>query len=349
MGVSRRSFVKSLSVWALTASWPAPLSYAKPLAEFTSVSLSQKPITHFNISKPDQKEFANLLFLGGLEFSSSHRQLGGISGATISPSGDHLLCVTDNGHWVKAGIKQNATGKPLALENVYIAPMLSPTRKALPGTPLSDIEAITLAPQPGQQRLLVSYETANGILSYPYPLDLTKKPQKITLPNEIRQLRTNKGLEALAIAPNQSKFRNHVIAIAERGRSLKVNRPGFILSLNGKLTARFEIDRLGDFDITDITFLPSGDMLLLERLFNFQQGLKMRIRKIKPYEITNGAVIKGSVLLEADMGHQIDNMEVITAHKGIRGETILTLMSDDNRNFLQRNLLLRFSLSDSKN
>ena len=46
----------------------------------------------------------------------------------------------------------------------------------------------------------------------------------------------------------------------------------------------------------------------------------------------------------ADLAYQIDNMEGIAVHRNARGETILTLVSDDNFSVIQRNLLLQFTL-----
>jgi hypothetical protein len=51
-------------------------------------------------------------------------------------------------------------------------------------------------------------------------------------------------------------------------------------------------------------------------------------------------------LFAADLGHEIDNMEGIDAHVTAEGETVLTLVSDDNFSLLQRTLLLQFTLVD---
>ena len=46
------------------------------------------------------------------------------------------------------------------------------------------------------------------------------------------------------------------------------------------------------------------------------------------------------------MGDQIDNMEGLAVRSNDRGQTILTLVSDDNGNtFLQRTILLQFALA----
>jgi hypothetical protein len=44
------------------------------------------------------------------------------------------------------------------------------------------------------------------------------------------------------------------------------------------------------------------------------------------------------------MGYEIDNMEGLTVTRNAAGETLLTMVSDDNFSMLQRTLLLRFAV-----
>ena len=62
-------------------------------------------------------------------------------------------------------------------------------------------------------------------------------------------------------------------------------------------------------------------------------------RALKP-----GAIVDGEILIDVDFAYEIDNMEGIAVHRNAAGETILTLISDDNFNPLQRTILLRFAL-----
>jgi hypothetical protein len=48
-------------------------------------------------------------------------------------------------------------------------------------------------------------------------------------------------------------------------------------------------------------------------------------------------------MLEADLAHEIDNMEGLSVHRARDGATLLTLISDDNFSILQRPLLLQFA------
>ena len=69
----------------------------------------------------------------------------------------------------------------------------------------------------------------------------------------------------------------------------------------------------------------------------------MRVRRVAASEIKPGAVIEGEVLLEATDALNIDNMEAIGVCRR-SGETIITIMSDDNFSPLQRTLIMQFAL-----
>ncbi len=72
----------------------------------------------------------------------------------------------------------------------------------------------------------------------------------------------------------------------------------------------------------------------------------MRIRRIPLAAIKPGALVDGAPLISADLAYQIDNMEGIGVSRDAPGDTILTLVSDDNFSALQRTLLLQFKLVD---
>ena len=58
-----------------------------------------------------------------------------------------------------------------------------------------------------------------------------------------------------------------------------------------------------------------------------------------------GAKIRGELLFDANLRHQIDNMEGLAVHNGGEDEIIVTMISDNNFNrVLQRTVLLQFAL-----
>jgi len=71
------------------------------------------------------------------------------------------------------------------------------------------------------------------------------------------------------------------------------------------------VKRLEGFDVTDSAELPDGGLLILERRFRYNEGVKMRIRRVAASEVKPGALIESQVLLEATDALNIDNMEAI--------------------------------------
>ena len=74
------------------------------------------------------------------------------------------------------------------------------------------------------------------------------------------------------------------------------------------------------------------------------RGVAVRIRRLPLARIKEGAVVDGRSMIEVDLAYQIDNMEGIAVHRTVGSETIVTVVSDDNFSFLQRNLLLQFAV-----
>ena len=93
-----------------------------------------------------------------------------------------------------------------------------------------------------------------------------------------------------------------------------------------------------------VAFLPDGDLLLLERAFSMARGVAMRLRRIEAETIRKGGLADGPILLEAGMSYQIDNMEGLDVWRRDDGALMVSIVSDDNHSFLQRNLYLEFRL-----
>ena len=94
-----------------------------------------------------------------------------------------------------------------------------------------------------------------------------------------------------------------------------------------------------------MAFLPDGDLLLLERQFGLFTGFRTRIRRIAADALRPDASVSGPVLFESGASHEIDNTEGLAVHRQ-DGETILSLISDDNFSSLQRTVLVEFALVD---
>jgi hypothetical protein len=150
--------------------------------------------------------------------------------------------------------------------------------------------------------------------------------------------------------PQASPLAGTLITITERSLDTAGNNRAYLLDRMrtdppevGR-AERFSVKRSDGFDVSDCTILPPSDLLLLERHFSPARGILMRIRRIPLASLKPGALVDGTQLITADLGFQIDNMEGIAVHKNAQGETIITMVSDDNFSAFQRNLLLQFAL-----
>jgi hypothetical protein len=163
----------------------------------------------------------------------------------------------------------------------------------------------------------------------------------ISVPPEFTGLPWNKSLEALAVVPKGLPLAGTLIAVTEAGLDASGNIRAFLIG--GPSPGAFSLTRSDDFDVSDCAILPGGDLLLLERRASFLRGA-VRIRRIAMTDLRAGAVVDGPVIFYADFGQQIDNFEGLGVHRAATGETVLTLVSDDNFAPFQRTLLLQFTL-----
>jgi hypothetical protein len=191
----------------------------------------------------------------------------------------------------------------------------------------------------------IGLERVNQILKFDFSKGGTRSlGQPIPVPPALRKLPYNKGLESLVMVPKGLPLAGTLIAISERGLDHDGNIIGFLIG--GPQPGDFAVRRSNNFDISDAVVLRGGDLLILERKFSWLAGVGIRIRRIALKSIQRGATVDGPAIFEGDLGHEVDNMEGIDAHVTPEGETVLTMISDDNFSMIQRTLLLQFTLID---
>jgi hypothetical protein len=314
------------------------LAAALPVAPASpSIAISARSISQFKPGS-DQSRFGALEFVGGIEFTSQDARLQSLSSIRFRSDGRSFVSVLDTGNWLTAQIDRDAEGRISGLSQATLNPILLASGRA--GSK-SSTDAEGLALRAGQA--IVSFEQLHRVDAYPDPGFETSKPAKtlnFLIPS--RELRRNAGMETVVASPQDGPLKGSLLVVAERSLDDSGNMLAAILE--GPLKGQFTVVRHDPYDATDGAFLPNGDFLLLERRFSFLGGLGMRIRRINGDSIRPGAAVDGEVLLEADMGYAIDNMEGLDVLPGSDGTTRLILVSDDNGNFFQRNMMLEFRL-----
>ena len=298
------------------------------------------PLDALEIAAPTRTIFGPLEYRGGLALRAEAPRFGGFSALAFDPASGYLMSVSDHGWWLRAKLVTKE-GKPVGLVDAEMAPVLGPNGKPVGRTKRFDTESLTMH----DGIAWVGIERAHDVLRFDVGREgLAARGQIVPLSAEAKKLPSNQSLEAVCYAAH-GPARGTLIAIAERARKGE-NLPtrGFIIL--GAQKGAFDLKRRDDFDITDCAFAPNGDLFILERRFGWFSGLAMRLRKIDPRTIKPDATLDGIVLMEAGPGTVIDNMEGLAITKNEKGETILTLISDDNFSMLQRTVLLQFRLRE---
>jgi hypothetical protein len=349
--VSRRRFLKSTAAGLSAAAIPgravgqkavAPDDPAsEPLVSIAapvSIEVNARPIPSFDTRDRARVRFGSLQYRSGLILTSSFRGFGGLSGWRLDGKGERFISVSDHGSWFTGRIVYRGR-EMTGLDDVEAAPLLGPDGRPITARGWYDSEAIAL----DGSYVYVGLERANEILRYDFSKGFTRsRGEVIATPPALHRLPRNKGIEALAMVPKGMPLAGTLLAFSERGLDTDGNLIAFLIG--GKTPGQFSVRRSNNFDISDAVLLASGELLILERKFSWLSGVGIRIRSIPLKTIAPGAVVDGPAIFDADLGNEVDNMEGIDAHITPEGETVLTMISDDNFSMLQRTLLLQFTL-----
>jgi hypothetical protein len=341
-GAAAASAVAATSAQAQVGIEPAPRQPpAEALAPAAPVSIEVKarPVSSFDLRDRSRARFGELQFRSGLVLTSSFRGFGGLSALRLDQAGQRFVAVNDKGTWFTGRIVYRGS-EMIGLADVEAAPILGPG-----GRPITierrwyDTEALAL----DGGIAYVGLERVHQIMKFDFGRDgVLARGQVVPTPSSMRKLPSNKGIEALVMIPKGEPLAGTLLAISERGLDADGNIKGFMIG--GKTPATFAVHRTEDYDISDAALLPNGDLLVLERKFSLFSGIGVRIRRMSLRALAPGALLDGRSIFEADLGHEIDNLEGLDVHLDAEGNTVLTMVSDDNFSMIQRNLLLQFVL-----
>jgi hypothetical protein len=301
------------------------------------IDVRARSIGGFDPRDPSRRRFGQLEFRGGLELTSSYKEFGGLSAIRVGPDGARFLALTDLGRWLRGRIAYQGT-RPTGIADAEMAPILGFDGRPLAAHRWYDTESIA----EDNGILYVGIERVQQIVRFDFARHgLLARGQAIPVPPAFKQLPSNGSLEALEFVPKGLPLAGTLIAISERGYDAAGNLRAFLIG--GPSPGTFAVKRSEGFDVSDCA-LWSGELFVLERYASLMRGLAMRIRRIPLAGIKPGALVDGPVVMSADMGYQIDNMEGLSVHRGATGDAVLTLVSDDNFSPIQRTILLQFAL-----
>lgn len=305
-----------------------------------TIEITASPITSFDGGS--NTRFGRLDWRGGLKLTSASDYFGGFSGLAVVDKGRALVTVSDAGFWLTARLAY-AGGRLSGLESGRVGALRALKGKALERRRDRDAEAIGVVSSNGASaKLIIGFENNARVGRFDLgPEGLSPPVAYIDLPKAMGALKSNTGIESIArigTGPLAGSF----VSFAERKTDDSGKRIGWIFS--GPSSRTLKLAPIGNYDISDIAAMPDGGILVLERRFRWSEGINIRIRRVSPEALQSDRPILGETLFEAGSGTALDNMEGIAVHRSEAGETVVTLISDDNFNFFQSTVLLQFAL-----
>jgi hypothetical protein len=341
---SRRYFLRHAAAVSILAAPRIVHAKRSVVDEFsvtapTSIEVNARPLAAFDPRDHSHVRFGALEYRSGLVLTSRYPGFGGLSGIRLDAKGEHFIAISDKGGWFTGRIVYS--GRTMTgLADVEAAPLLGPDGRPITARGWFDSESIAL----DGSIVYIGLERVNQVLRYDFAEGFTRaRGEVVPMPPAVKKLPYNKGLEALVVVPKGLPLAGTLIAMSERGLDDRGNLVAFLVG--GPSPGQFSIRRTENFDISDAVILPSGDLLVLERKFSLMSGVGIRIRRLALKDIAPGALVDGPSIFNAGLSEEIDNMEGIDAHVTDEGDTVLTLVSDDNFSLIQRTLLLQFTLT----
>lgn len=288
------------------------------------------------LDEPAAQSVGQLRWRGGVAMTANASRFGGWSDLHVAADGRSLVAISDEGAWLTAAIDYDAQGDLAGLSQGRLGPLRDLRGQPLTDKVLADAEAFARLPDGAW---LVAFEREHRLWRYP-TLDGT--PVAVAGPPELARQPKNGGVEAMVALPD-----GRVIALSEDYGET----PGTVMGWIGTPGAegryawsRFAYARIPDFVPTAIARLPDGSFATLERAFDRVRGVRCRVMRFPAESLQAGATVQAREIAFLAAPHAVDNLEGLAATRGPQGETLLWLMSDDNFNPLQRNLLLLFEL-----
>jgi hypothetical protein len=326
--------LRSLFVLCLLAAACSGASLPPAGAQAQALEIRSLPLV-LKLDEPAATNVGHLRWRGGISMKANSASFGGWSDLQVARDGRSLTSISDEGAWFTAAIDYDAQGNLAGLSNGQIGKLRGLDGQPLDNKAWADAEGTARLPDGSW---LVAFERHHRLWRYP---TLTATPVPFDGPAEIGLQPSNGGIEALTALADGT-----VIAISEEYSV----RPGTLMGWIGQPTAggyqwhTFEYAEIADFHPTAIAMLPDGSFATIERAFDLVRGVRCRVMRFDAAQLKPGGTVRAEELAWLATPYAVDNLEGLGVIKGARGETLLWLISDDNFNPLQRNILLLFEL-----
>ena len=291
-------------------------------------------------ARPAHRRVGRARFRAGFSLRSNDPSFGGFSGLLVS--GDQLLAVSDQGHWWRATLRHDESGRLVGLENSEMAPLADLDGRPVAGRMRRDAEELAGV----EGRLLVTFEGAHR--SHVYRRAADSRPTPGPVPGGIQQAPTNGGMEAVTHLPDGS-----LLIVAEDLLDEKGHLRAWLSDPARESWRVLAVDTDHEFKATAASTLPNGDVILLQRFWAAEQGVRVRLIRLAANELKQAAaaadddaakVVTGTELARLQPPLSVDNFEALDIGLGPEGQTYAYILADDNYSADQRTLLFQLEL-----
>ncbi len=331
-----------LAAWLAAAVPSAALAEATPPGE--AIALETAPV-RLNDEAPEQTRIGRLRWRGGLALRAADARFGGLSALWLSDAGTRALAVSDEGHWVTFAPSYDAAGDLVGAGDARLGALHDAAGASLAGSKTrGDAEGLAALPD---GTLLVSFERAHRLSRYAGRPPVGP-PRDLPAPGA-HEPGANAGIESITPLPGGG-----LLAISEGLTAEVAGTPawqGFVApdaadsQARPQAWRRFHLPRDGDLAPVAARVGPKGQWLYwLERGFSLIGGLRVKLKRAPLAPALAGELLAPEELAALTPPLTLDNLEGLWLRRGPAGETLITLLSDDNFNPVQRSLLLQFEL-----
>jgi hypothetical protein len=274
-----------------------------------------------------------LEYIAGFALTSDAKTFGGLSGAALSADGSTLTALADIGVWFRLALQHDASGRLIGVAGGESGRLKDEHGKPLATKYVGDAESITRA---ADGSYYVAFEGWHRLWRYRAASDPLRAAAKyVRAPKGMTSLPGNEGVEAATQLPDR-----RFLLLSEGGFNDAGDLQGWLG--DGKRWSALTLAPTGAFRPTDMTVLPGGDVLLLERSVSLFGGFAARLSVIPAASIAAGARLSGQELAIVRSPLPVDNFEAAAARAAPDGAVLIYLLSDNNFSDAEQTLLLQF-------
>ena len=315
------------AVWLGVPGWTGDerLALPRPPAD---IHTERVPLDPGDVAR---RRVGALIFMGGVRLTSRDPAFGGFSALAVR--GDRFTLLDDSGN--VATMRMDARG------GVRDARYVSLPAGPATGWRKMDRDSESLAVDPRTGTAWVGFERANAIWRYAPGFG---RAERFVQPPAMARWPRNGGAESMARLADGRFLVIAEEATREQGRGR--GREALLFPgdpTDGRAPVRFRYLPPPGFDPSDVTQLPDGRLLVLNRWWGLPLRFESALVSIDPRSIRPGAMVAGRKIARLAPPLVTANFEGVAAVVE-RGRTMIWLVADNDQMRWRPTYLLKFRL-----